>query len=79
MLTCGKNSYKLREKKKYNMVVIETLIYISIVLFFRGTKSFGVFRVKNHDFTPNNHIFFQFNLRVAPLLNPPLVLLYKYC
>ena len=38
MLTCGKNSYKLREKKKYNMVVIETLIYISIVLFFDETR-----------------------------------------
>jgi hypothetical protein len=25
-----------------------------------GAKSFGVFRVKNHDFTPNNHIFFNF-------------------
>jgi hypothetical protein len=23
-------------------------------------KIFGVFRVKNHDFTPKNHIFFQF-------------------
>jgi hypothetical protein len=23
-------------------------------------KKFWVFRVKNHDFTPNNHIFFQF-------------------
>ena len=22
-----------------------------------GAKSFGVFRVKNHDFTPKNHIF----------------------
>ena len=22
-----------------------------------GAKIFGVFRVKNHDFTPNNHIF----------------------
>jgi hypothetical protein len=22
-----------------------------------GTKIFGVFRVKNHDFTPKNHIF----------------------
>jgi hypothetical protein len=21
---------------------------------------FGVFRVKNHDFTPKNHMFFQF-------------------
>jgi hypothetical protein len=25
-----------------------------------GAKMFGVFRVKNHDFTPTNHIFFQF-------------------
>jgi hypothetical protein len=25
-----------------------------------GAKSFEVFRVKNHDFTPKNHIFFQF-------------------
>ena len=25
-----------------------------------GTIMFGVFRVKNHDFTPKNHIFFQF-------------------
>jgi hypothetical protein len=22
-----------------------------------GAKNFGVFRVKNHDFTPKNHIF----------------------
>ena len=26
----------------------------------RGAKIFEVFRVKNHDFTPKNHIFFQF-------------------
>jgi hypothetical protein len=25
-----------------------------------GAKMFGVFRVKNHDFTPNNHIFSNF-------------------
>ena len=25
----------------------------------RGTNIFGVFRVKNHEFTPKNHIFFQ--------------------
>ena len=25
-----------------------------------GAKIFGVFRVKNHDFTQKNHIFFQF-------------------
>jgi hypothetical protein len=23
-----------------------------------GAKMFGVFRVKNHEFTPKNHIFF---------------------
>ena len=25
-----------------------------------GSKIVGVFRVKNHDFMPKNHIFFQF-------------------
>ena len=25
-----------------------------------GAKVFGAFRVKNHDYTPNNLIFFQF-------------------
>jgi hypothetical protein len=25
-----------------------------------GAKIVGVFRVKNHDFTPTNHLFFQF-------------------
>jgi hypothetical protein len=25
-----------------------------------GAKIVGVFRVKNHDFTPKNYIFFQF-------------------
>ena len=25
-----------------------------------GAKMFGVFRVKNHDFTPTNHIFSNF-------------------
>jgi hypothetical protein len=25
-----------------------------------GAKIFGVFRVKNHDFTPTNHIFSNF-------------------
>jgi hypothetical protein len=27
-----------------------------------GTKNFGVFRVKNHDFTPKNHIFSNFKV-----------------
>ena len=40
-----------------------------------GAKNFGVFRVKNHDFTPKNHIFSNFRgggahqLRAPPL--PP--------
>ena len=25
-----------------------------------GANNFGVFRVKNHDFTPKHHIFFKF-------------------
>ena len=37
-------------------------------------KIFGVFRVKNHDFTPKNHIFSNFRggvLRVPPPLPSP--------
>jgi hypothetical protein len=41
-----------------------------------GAKIFGVFRVKNHDFTPKNHIFSNFKggaCRVRPPpLDPPL-------
>ena len=41
-----------------------------------GAKNFGVFRVKNHDFTPKNHIYSNFRggaRRVRPPpLNPPL-------
>ena len=36
-----------------------------------GAKIVGVFRVKNHDFTPKNHIFFQFR-GSAPPPPPPL-------
>ena len=39
-----------------------------------GAKFFGVFRVKNHDFTPKNHIFSNFRgarAGCAPL-DPPL-------
>ena len=41
-----------------------------------GAKIFGVFRVKNHDFTPKNNIFSNFRggggaRRVRPL-DPPL-------
>ena len=41
-----------------------------------GSKIFGVFRVKNHDFTPKNHIFSNFRRgggrRVRLPLDPPL-------
>ena len=31
-----------------------------------GTKIFGVFRAKNHDFTPKNHIFSNYRGGGAP-------------
>ena len=43
-----------------------------------GANIFGVFRVKNHDFTPKNHIFSNFRgggarrVRPPPPLDPPL-------
>jgi hypothetical protein len=40
-----------------------------------GAKNFGVFRVKNHDYTPKNHIFSNFRggaCRVRLPLDPPL-------
>jgi hypothetical protein len=37
-----------------------------------GAKIFGVFRVKNHDFTPKNHIFSNFRGR-APDAPPPWI------
>jgi hypothetical protein len=42
-----------------------------------GANIFGVFRVKNHDITPKNHIFSNFRggghrVRTPPL-DPPLV------
>ena len=36
-----------------------------------GAKILGVFRVKNHDFTPKNHIFFNFRGARAGCANPP--------
>ena len=36
-----------------------------------GAKLFGVFRVKNHDFTPKNHIFSNFRGARAPGARPP--------
>ena len=41
-----------------------------------GAKMFGVFRMKNHDFTPKNHIFSNFKggarAGCAPPPPPPL-------
>jgi hypothetical protein len=37
-----------------------------------GAKNFGVFRVKNHDFTPKNHIFSKFRGARAGCAPPPL-------
>ena len=36
-----------------------------------GTKMFGVFRVKNHDFTPKNHIFSNFRGGARRVRHPP--------
>ena len=43
-----------------------------------GAKIFGIFRVKNHDFTPKNHIFSNFRggarrVPPPPPLDPPLL------
>ena len=56
------------------------MILCQKVLFFPiaegGAKIVGVFRVKNHDYTPKNHIFSNFRgggtCRVCPPLDPPL-------
>ena len=45
-----------------------------------GAKNFGVFRVKNHDFTPKFHIFSNFRgsaVRAPPPLDPPLICSYQ--
>ena len=44
-----------------------------------GAKIFGVFRVKNHDFTQKNHIFSNFRGGRPPPLDPPLQLLHQFC
>jgi hypothetical protein len=57
-----------------------TILHQKIFLFSiaeGGAKILGVFRVKNHDFTPKNHIFSNFKggARAGcapPPLNPPL-------
>ena len=39
-----------------------------------GAKFVGVFRVKNHDFTPKNHVFFNFRGARAGCAPPPWIL-----
>ena len=41
-----------------NTILRQKIIFFSIAE--GGANNFGVFRVKNHDFTPKNLIFFQF-------------------
>ena len=47
-----------------------------------GAKIVGVFRVKNHDFTPKNHIFFPIlggaRAGCPPSLDPPLKITKQY-
>ena len=45
-------------KKLRRAILRQKMIFFPIAE--GGANIFGVFRVKNHDFTPKNHIFFQF-------------------
>ena len=42
-----------------------------------GAKNFGVFRVKNHDFTPKNHIFSNFRGGAPPGSAPGMHVQYQ--
>ena len=56
------------------MILRQKIIFFPIAE--GGAKIFGVFRVKNHDFMPKNHIYSNFRggaRRVRPpSLDPPL-------
>ena len=43
-----------------------------------GAKNFGVFRVKNHDFTPKNHIFSNFRGGARLVRHPWIRPCYRY-
>ena len=49
------------------MILRQKIIFVPIAE--GGAKIVGVFRVKNHDFTPKNHIFSNFRGGGAP--GPP--------
>jgi hypothetical protein len=38
-----------------------------------GAKIVGVFHVKKHDFTPKNHIFFNFRAGCAPAISTTML------
>ena len=74
----GAHLKKLRRAKGY--FVWKITILRQQIKFFPiaegGAKIFGVFRVKNPDFTPKNLIFSNFRggaRRVRPPLDPPLL------
>ena len=78
-----KNCTERREARKLlGYFVWKITILCQKIIFFPiaegGAKIFGVFRVKNHEFTPKNHIFSNFRggggarAGRAPPLDPPL-------
>ena len=81
-------SYQLRREARniLGYFVWKITILRQTIIFFPiakgGAKYFGVFRVKNHDFTPKNHIFSNFRggeRRVRPPLDPPLLIMSVLC
>ena len=71
-------------RKILGYFVLKKTILSQKIIFFPiaegGANNFGVFRVKNHDFTPKNHIFSNFRggmHRVRPPLDPPLYRVYS--
>ena len=65
-------------RKCWGYFVWKITILRQKIIFFpiaeEGAKNVGVFRVKNHDYTPKNHIFsnFRWGARRVPL-DPPLL------
>jgi hypothetical protein len=77
-----KKSERREARKFWGYFVWKITILRQKIIFFPiaegGAKNVGVFRVKNHDYTPKNHIFSNFRgggaRRVRPPLDPPPVL-----
>jgi hypothetical protein len=68
-----------RRRKFWGISCEKSQFYAKKIIFFPiaegGAKIFGVFRVKNHDFMPKNHIFSN---RSAPETNPMYDPLYSW-